>query len=136
MYESNAKVVSGVRFEVESRGHKLICDQPGENGGADLGMTPPELFLGSIATCAAFYAVQYLKFRNLPQSGLHVRVTAEKAAQPARLDSIRIEVEAPAAEDERHHTGLVRAVEKCLIHNTLLHTPTIQIAVQPVSAAV
>ena len=63
-------------------------------------------------------------------------MSAEKATQPARLASFRIEVEAPGAEDPKHHQGLVRAVEKCLIHNTLLHTPTLNIVVQPVPAAV
>ena len=136
MYEANVRGLSGVRFEVEARGHRLVSDQPAENGGSDAGMTPPELFLASIGTCAGFYVVQYLKAKNLPQEGLQVRVTAEKATQPARLGSIRIDVEAPGAEDERHRAGLVRAVEKCLIHNTLLHPPAIDIAVLPVAAAV
>jgi putative redox protein len=136
MYETNVKVRSGVSFEVESRGHTLVCDQPQPLGGDDAGMTPPELFLASIGTCAGFYAIQYLKARNLPQEGLNIRVWAEKAMQPARIGSIRIDVEAPGAEDEKHHAGLVRAVEKCLIHNTLLHTPEIAITVQPVAARV
>jgi len=35
----------GVRFTVEAREHTLVCDQPQDNGGADQGMTPPELML-------------------------------------------------------------------------------------------
>ena len=136
MYETNVKFRSGVSFEVESRGHTLVSDQPRELGGTDGGMTPPELFLASIGTCAGYYAIQYLKARNLPQDGLNIRVWAEKAMQPARIGTIRIEVEAAGAEDERHHAGLVRAVEKCLIHATLLHTPEIAITVQPVPATV
>lgn len=136
MYETNVRFLDGVRFEVESRGHKLICDQPAENGGADAGMTPPELLLASLATCAGFYAIQYLKARKLPELGLNVNVTAEKAKQPPRLGLFRIEVESPAAEDEKHREGLRRAVEKCLIHHTLMHPPVIEIAIQPVAAAV
>jgi putative redox protein len=136
MYETTVKFRSGVSFDVESRGHKLVSDQPREIGGADDGMTPPELFLASIGTCAGYYAIQYLKARNLPQEGLNVRVWAEKAMQPARIGTIRIDVEAPGAEDEKNHAGLVRAVEKCLIHNTLLHTPEIAITVQPIPATV
>ena len=79
MYETHVRFLDGVRFEAESRGHKLICDQPVVNGGADTGMTPPELLLASLATCAGFYAVQYLKARKLPEQGLNVKVTAEKA---------------------------------------------------------
>ena len=134
MYETSVRYLDGVRFQVDARGHKLVCDQPTENGGADSGMAPPELMLASLGTCAGFYALQYLKFRNLPVEGLSVRVWAEKAVQPARLASFRVEVEAPGAEDPKHHLGLVRAVEKCLIHHTLLNQPKIEIEVQPVPA--
>ena len=136
MYETSVRYVDGVSFQVEARGHSLICDQPPENGGSDTGMTPPELMLASLGTCAGYYALQYLKFRNLPLEGLSVRVSAEKGTQPARLASFRIDVEAPGAEDPKHHQGLVRAVEKCLIHHTLLNPPAIEIVVQPVPAAV
>jgi putative redox protein len=136
MYETSVKFLNGVSFEVTARGHKLVCDQPDANGGDDTGMTPPELLLASVGTCAGFYAIQYLKFRNLPTEGLTVRVSAEKALQPARLGTIRVDVESPAAEDPRHREGLLRAVEKCLIHNTLKHEPTIEILVQPLPAAV
>jgi hypothetical protein len=34
-----------VQFEAETRGHKLICDQPFGAKGDDEGMTPPELLL-------------------------------------------------------------------------------------------
>ena len=136
MYETSVRYVDGVSFQVEARGHSLICDQPPENGGSDTGMTPPELMLASLGTCAGYYALQYLKFRNLPLEGLSVRVSAEKGTQPARLASFRIDVEAPGAEDPKHHQGLVRAVEKCLIHHTLLNPPKIEIVVQPVPVAV
>ena len=135
MYETSVRYVDGVSFQVDARGHSVICDQPPENGGADAGMTPPEFLLASLGTCAGFYALQYLKFRNLPLEGLSVRVSAEKAMQPARLGSFRIDVEAPGAEDPKHHQGLIRAVEKCLIHHTLLNPPKIEIVVQPVLAA-
>jgi uncharacterized OsmC-like protein len=125
--ESLAKYIGGVKFEVESRGHKVVCDQPPTNGGADAGMTPPELLLAALSTCAGFYAVQYLKTRNLPTAGVAVNVKAQKAAQPARVGSFQIEVSVPELEDERHREGVLRAVKSCLIHNTLLNPPSIEI---------
>ena len=122
------------KYAVEARGHRLICDQPRENGGSDAGMSPPEFLLASLATCAAYYATQYLKTRSLPLDNLKVRVTAEKAQQPARLASFQIEVTAPGL-DERHETGVLRAVKSCLIHNTLLGNPDIEIAVNAAALA-
>ena len=44
-------------------------------------MTPPELMLASLGSCAAFYAAQYLKARNLAETGVEVSVTADKLTQ-------------------------------------------------------
>lgn len=115
-----------VKFEAIARGHRVICDQPTTNGGVDSGMTPPEFLLVSLGTCAGFYAAQYLKTRSLPADGLRIKVTAEKAAQPARLGRFQIEVTAPEL-DPQHQAGILRAVKSCLIHNTLLHAPAIDI---------
>lgn len=111
--------LDGVRFEVEARGHRIVCDQPLENGGKDLGMTPPEFLLASLGTCVGFYALQYLRTRSLSTEGLAVQVSAEKETSPARLARFRIEVETGAL-STRHQEGVLRAVHSCLIHNTLL----------------
>jgi uncharacterized OsmC-like protein len=115
-----------VKFEAVARGHRVICDQPTSNGGSDSGMTPPEFLLVSLGTCAGFYAAQYLKTRSLPADGLRIKVTAETDTQPARLGRFQIEVTAPEL-DPQHQAGILRAVKACLIHNTLLNTPAIDI---------
>ena len=123
-----------VKFEARTRGHRVICDQPAENGGSDTGMTPPELMLASLGTCAGFYAAEYMKVRSLHHGELEVKVTAEKAKAPARLGQFRIEVVVPGL-DPQHQEGVLRAVKACLIHNTLLNTPAIETVVStPVEA--
>ena len=115
---------SGVAFDVETRGHHLICDQPESNGGHDQGMTPPELLLASLGSCAAYYAVEYLKTRKLPLE-VRVEVDAEKAMQPARIGKIRLDLHTADLES-RHREGLMRAVHACLVQNTLSHSPEIE----------
>lgn len=120
----------GKRFEAISRDHHVVSDQPLDNGGTDEGMSPPELFLASLGTCAAFYAAEYLNGRSLPAAGLEVRVSAEKGGRPVRLVSIVVTVSAPGADnDARHKEGLRRAVGHCLIHNTLVSSPQIDIRI-------
>ena len=128
--EVNVKFLKDVKFEVSARKHTLVCDQPTENGGGDEGMTPPELLLASLGTCAVFYAVAYLKKKGLPREGVEVRVTAEKAGPPARLDNFRIEVKIPLALSEADRVGVDQAIHHCLIHNTLLKSPSILIDLQ------
>jgi len=126
--EAIARFQGGAKFEISARGHKIISDQPPANGGADEGMTPPEFLLASLASCAGFYAAQYLKARGLPAAGLEVRVTAEKALKPARLAAFRIEVALPELHPA-HEEGLLRAAKACLIHHTLESAPQIEFAV-------
>ena len=133
--EINLKLLGDVKFEVVARKHTLVCDQPAEGGGSDQGMTPPELLLASLGSCAAYYAAAYLRKRGLPRDGVEVRVTAGKAGPPARLDNFVIEVKVPLALSEADRAGMDQAVHHCLIHNTLLHSPAIQIELHTPAAA-
>src|SRR5438270_57547 len=130
MLEVIVNHLGDVQFEVKARGHTVYCDQPVEAGGFDEGMTPPEFFLGSLGSCAGYYAVQYLKMHRLPTEGLSIRTTAGKASAPPRLDDIRVELNYPYILTERHRQGLRDAVHKCLIHNTLLHTPKTSVEIE------
>lgn len=134
MMEITVQHLGGVQFAVNARGHRIISDQPVENSGMDGGMTPPELLLASLGTCAGFYAAQYLKTRSLPAEGLEIKVTAEKELRPARMARFRIHVKAPEV-DASHLPGLERAVKLCLVHNTLLHAPVIETVVETAAAA-
>jgi len=123
--EIRVRHLDGVKFETLTRGHRILCDQPAANAGSDAGMTPPELLLASLGTCAGFYAAQYLRNHKLSQNGLEVVVHAEKASAPARLGRFRIEVTAPGLAAE-HEAGMLRAVNACLIKNTLAMPPEIE----------
>lgn len=125
--EVKVSQLDNVKFCIQARSHTIVCDQPQDNGGEDAGMTPPEFLLASLGSCAAFYAVQYLKTRNLANSGVEVTVTAEKLKQPARLGNFVIRVVSPVSLTQEQNDGLTRSVHHCLVHNTLLAPPEIKI---------
>src|SRR6516165_3935957 len=99
--------LEGVKFAVHAHQHTLICDQPADNGGSDEGMTPPEFLLAALGSCAAFYAVQYLKTRKIPTEGVEVTVDSEKLKAPARLGNFRIEVQCPVELTPEQQQGMV-----------------------------
>jgi len=125
--EVKVSQLGGVRFAIQARSHVVTSDQPLVNGGEDTGMTPPELMLASLGSCAAYYAVEYLRTRNLAQTGVEVSVTAEKLLKPARLGNFRINVLCPVHLAPEQTEGLMRSVRHCLVHNTLLSPPEIKI---------
>jgi uncharacterized OsmC-like protein len=85
--------------------------------------------LASLGSCAGYYAVEYLRRNKLDADGVRVRVTAEKARKPARLDDFVIEVETPAGLPAGHRKGVEQAVHRCIIHATLMNPPRITIRV-------
>jgi putative redox protein len=125
--EVKVSYLDNVKFAIHARSHTIVCDQPAENSGTDTGLTPPELMLASLGSCAAYYAVEFLKCRKLNRTGLEVTVTAEKLLQPARLSSFHVNVECPTQLSTQQSEGLMRSVHHCLIHNTLLSPPQIKI---------
>ena len=133
--EVTVEHLGAIQFEIKARQHTIACDQPAENGGYDEGMTPPELLLASLGSCAGFYAAQYLRKYKLAEEGPRVRITADKVKDPARVDNFRIEIETPIELTEQHRAGVERAVHHCLIHNTLLQPPRITIELKEHAAA-
>jgi putative redox protein len=133
--EVRVSQLDGVKFAVQARSHTILCDQPTENRGTDAGMTPPELLLASLGSCAAFYAVEYLRTRNLAQSGVEVSVTAEKLLQPARMGNFRIHVQIPVTLTPEQNEAMMRTVHHCLVHNTLQSSPQITIEIATAEAA-
>lgn len=127
--ELSIAYLDGVRFEVRARGHEIVCDQTTEDGGQNAGMSPPELLLASLGSCVAFYALQYLKARNLAQTGLEVAITAEKMQRPGRLANFRLNVKCPIDLTAEQSEALMRSVRHCTIHNTLQSAPDIQIEI-------
>lgn len=127
--------LDGVRFAIHAGHHTIVSDQPQDNGGNDTGMTPPELLLASLGSCAAFYALQYLRTRKLAETGIEVAVSAEKLKQPARLGRFTIDVACSTALTEEQTQGLLRSVHQCLVHNTLVSQPEVAIQLTSKEAA-
>jgi len=122
----NIRYLGGKRFETSARGHLVLADQPFDDDGADSAMTPPELFLGALGSCAAYYAVEYLRARGLESEGLEIRVSGLKGDKPARIVSLELDIVAPNL-TERHRDGILRAVNFCLIKNTMTTPPQIDV---------
>jgi uncharacterized OsmC-like protein len=128
--EVTVEHLGSVQFEIRARNHSIISDQSVNDGGFNEGMTPPELLLASLGSCAGYYAAEYLRKQKLATEGTRVRVTCEKVKDPlARMTNFVIEVDAPVELSDEQRKGVEEAVEHCLVHNTLLRPPKIELKV-------
>ena len=85
----------GARFDITSHGHTLVTDQPVEDGGQDAGMSPVELFVGSLASCVAFFVGRYCKRHQIPHDGFTVETEWTMAEQPHRVGAISLRLRLP-----------------------------------------
>lgn len=113
-------------FAVLVRDHVIHVDQPYSAGGTDAGPTPVELFVASLAACAAHYARRYLARHGLPATGLEVTAGYTMGPSvPPRVSHVDLRFRPPARLSDAELAGMMAAVERCTVHNSLLDPPRI-----------
>ena len=117
----------GDRFEITVRDHTVTVDQPEAMGGDDSAPTPTELFVASLASCAAFYARRYLARHDLPVEGLRVETSYQMESHPSRVSRFDIAVHLPDGVPEDRHKALLAMINHCTVHSTLTHEPEVDI---------
>ena len=75
----------GMRHDIVSGKHRIITDQPAEDGGQDAGMSPVELFVGSVASCVGYFVGQFCARHDISREGLAVDAEWEMAEGPHRV---------------------------------------------------
>lgn len=115
------------RFDIRVRSHAITVDQPAEVGGDDLGPTPTELFVASLASCVGFYARRYLRRHHIDPAGLEVTTRFQMGVKPARVAVVDMEISLTAELPLDRQAGLLAQAAHCTVHNSITHTPDIAI---------
>jgi len=123
-------LVENVKFEAECRGHRVTLDQPVEDGGADAGMTPVELFIASLGSCVAYFATMFCQRRKIPPDGLAVELSWDWAEDPHRVGAIDVKITLSKKPSGKEKAGLLRMVKGCTVHNTMHHPPKIEFTIK------
>ena len=119
---------AGDRFQLQVRGHRLLCDQPEADGGDDQGPTPTELFVASLAACVAFYARRFLARHHLDTTGLRVEAAFTLSAdRPARVATITLRLLLPQPLEDNRRRALLAVVDHCTVHNSLRIPPEVRV---------
>ena len=77
------------------QGHTVLTDQPPEGGGAGAAPAPFDLFLASIATCMAYYALAFCRARGLDSEGMSLELDTERNRETHRNEKIRVALRLP-----------------------------------------
>jgi len=131
--EAESMVISpaeGVALEIQTRKHRLIVDQPTDEGGKDLGMTPIELFVGSLGTCIGYYAVRFCQRHHLKTEGLKLSMEWKFVDEPHRIGSINVQVGLPKDWNPDLNGRFQKVLEGCTVHQSIKIEPKIVIVLQ------
>lgn len=108
-------------FEGVSGKHSVKMDLPASMKGKDRAMTPTELFAVSLAGYVNALVVSYCREMKIQSDGLVVTLEYDKWDQPNWLGYLRIHIKMPGKDWEAHKDGILRAAERCPVHETIFH---------------
>jgi len=113
-----ARQTKGFTHELKVRDHKLISDEPKEDGGDDAGPSPQELLAASLASCTAITMEMYAQRKGWNTDGMEIDVdyTPADRGSPTRFQLV---MRMPAHLSEEQVEKLRVIAAKCPIHRTL-----------------
>lgn len=117
----------GVRFDVTSGSHTLVTDQPVDDGGQGAGMSPVELFVGSLASCVAYFVGRYCARHQIPCEGFTIDVEWTYAEQPHRVGAVKLRVNLPSELTPEQREKLLKVAHGCTVHQSLVVPPKVEI---------
>lgn len=123
----------GRRVDAYLGGLVVRTDQPVDQGGDGTAVSPYDLFLASLATCAGFYVLRFCAERGLSTEGL--AVTQRTAHDPTTHlpTQVTLDVTLPPSMPEKYRAAALRAAEGCKVKKTLSAPPSV--VVQSTTAA-
>jgi len=117
----------GTRFDITSGKHMVVTDQPFEDGGVDAGLSPVELFVGSLGACVAFFVGRYCARHQIPCDGLTIDTDWSYAEQPHRVGTVDLRINLPSALKPEQRDKLLKVAHGCTVHQSLTVPPKVEI---------
>lgn len=121
----------GTRYDIVSGSHRIVTDQPVEDGGQDAGVSPVELFVGSVASCVAYFVGRFCMRHGISQEGLLVEADWDMVENPHRVGYIGLSIHLSQSLTPEVEHRLLKVAHGCTVHHSLTIAPVIGIALAP-----
>jgi putative redox protein len=117
----------GLKVNAEYAGFVIKTDQPVAQGGEGSAPAPFDLFLGSIATCAGYYALAFCNGRRIPIEGLGLSLHLEKDPATKMFSKIAIRIDLPPGFPSKYGEAIIKAVDACAVKAHIKKPPVFEI---------
>ncbi len=129
MASVTATLEQGTKVSIQARQFTWLGDEPPSASGTDLGPTPYELLLGSLAACTAITLRLYANHKGITLDEVAVelsfdRVHADDCSDcderaDGRIERIESAVTIRGDFDEAQRKRLTQIAKRCPVHKTL-----------------
>jgi len=121
----------GTRYDILSERHRVVTDQPADEGGADAGMTPVELFVGSVASCVGYFVGQFCARHDISRDGLKVDAEWAIVEGPHRVGQIQLSIRLPHRITQELKERLLKVAHGCTVHQSIIVPVQVAIELNP-----
>jgi uncharacterized OsmC-like protein len=126
-----AAYYGGTRYDIISGAHRVVTDQPVEDGGQDAGMSPVELFVGSLASCVGYFVGLYCDRHQISTKGLSVEAEWTMAEQPHRVGQVTLAIHLPHRITVEQSERLLKVAHGCTVHQSFAVPAGVAIELNP-----
>jgi putative redox protein len=109
---------------------EIVTDQPEKAGGDNTALSPFDLFMVSIGTCAGWYVKTYCQKRGISEEGIRIVQKSRFNAEKRLYDLIEIEIILPEGFPEQHREPLVKAASSCTVKKHMMQAPDFSITIR------
>jgi uncharacterized OsmC-like protein len=135
----NTELGSGTKIECKAGNHVFLIDQPKSGGGNDLGPTPLEYYLASLAGCVSSIAQIVARQKKIDLRSLKITTVGDlnvdvllgkNTEERAGFQSIALQVDIDADLSDSQKVEFINEVERrCPVSENTLHASNVTIAV-------
>jgi len=116
------RLTGGRQVEAQLGRHRVLTDQPRDNGGEDTAPSPFQLFLASLGTCAGIFVQGFCTKRGIPYEDIRVIERPIYGANGA-LERVDLELQLPPTFPRNYDEALLRVIDQCSVKRTLQSPP-------------
>lgn len=113
-----------MRHIVHVRNHLISVDGSVEEGGADAGPNPHDLYDAALGACKALTLVWYAKRKNIPVEDIQVSIERDASAERQGTYRLTASIHLSGALSEAQRQELLGVAEKCPVQKLMTSVTT------------
>lgn len=117
----------GVSVAAQLGEFSVLTDQPVASGGDNSAPSPYALFLGSIGTCAGFFALRFCQQREISTEGLGLTLDIDRDTETRELRKVKIDIHLPAGFPDKYRKAIIKATDQCAVKQAIIAQPEFEV---------